>query len=197
MRIRDGSENRVTRCLQLVLLAVGMSAIWLAAPPRTFAQGRSAARDAAIERIMNGCRGGHWLDCSRVEEYLPAGSPDILEAGLRGCELEDRGGCFSAAKYYQQYSKDPNHLSLAVKYFKRSCDEGLQDACGRLVGSSAWRSRRRSDARDVLQSNEKQCSSGDAAACNWMGIAYSRGETVPIDTVEGVQFLRSWLQIGR
>jgi hypothetical protein len=156
---------------------------------------RQREQSDAVHQMMEGCRSGHWLDCSRVEEFLPAGSPEALEAGLKGCALEDRGGCYNAGLYYEKYSSEPNRLNLAVKYFKTACDDGLPEACVKLssknLGSAGAQA-----AGDLAQTNEKLCNSGNGSACNSMGISLYNGELVAQNRTKSLVFFARGCKLG-
>jgi hypothetical protein len=119
----------------------------------------------------------------------------MLEAGLKGCALGDRGGCYTAGLYYEKYSTEPNRISLAVKYIKSACDDGEPAACVRLkdpdLGSAGPAA-----AGDLVQANLKLCNSGNGSACNTLGMSYYMGELVPQDRETGLRLMKTGCKFG-
>jgi TPR repeat protein len=154
-----------------------------------------AAKAGQLAMVLAGCRAGHWLDCARVADYAPVDSPEVLEADLKGCKLDNRDSCAAAAHYYQQYSKEPNHSTLAVTYYKMACDQGEMDSCVKL-GSGDLGAAGAAAKASVFESNQKQCRAGDAAACNFLGIAAASGKGAPLDAAKAFQYFDQGCKLG-
>jgi hypothetical protein len=84
---------------------------------------------------------------------------------------------------------------LAVKYYKMACDDGMPEACVRLTGQGLG-AEGAAAATDLVQTNERLCKSGNASACNALGVSLYKGELVAQDRAKSLQFFNRGCKLG-
>lgn len=155
-----------------------------------------AQRAELVRSAVEGCRTrGFWMDCQHAVEILPEGSPVALEMALKGCNSGDRGSCDNAGLQYEKYSTEPNHMTLAVKYYKIACSSGVSESCMKLKSESMGTSGTAAVA-EIVQSYQKKCAAGDGLACNELGYSFYKGQLTAEDPGKAAQFFDRGCKLG-
>jgi uncharacterized protein len=90
-----------------------------------------------------------------------------------------------ALNAYKQGEKEE-----AVKFYKKACDNGNTEGCGKLVTMYGKGDGVRQDLNKALYYMEGMCNDGHSKACHKLGSFYKSGKKVPHNNKQAIKFYK-------